>query len=452
MGICVWGERATGSMAFAARVIRAALALFSQPAKALPRAVPCRAVWPFGSREPAGFTKRGFERGDRLGHDHAAARRLWLDRVVLARRPNQLTRDLCARRGPQLGGGASFARTSARPDYACRDAAHPDGYAKGGLGMSEAILFDRDRVERLEDLSDRPRRLSGGRLLWVDLDDRTDESAERVAEAFALDAATRDRLASSSGPAVFHDRGRYLHLTTYAPCDEDGENMVALECVIGENWVITAHEQPVSVLEAFAERAAGSGDTGLLDGPAFVATLLEWVLGAYTAAFERIEKRLEEFDVQAMRGQGSENDIEQLVAMRREVGQLRRALAGHRSALVALTHPELEALGDHASAERFQSLLRRFDSTLQEARDAREAIVGSFDVLIARTGQRTNEIMKVLTLASVILLPGALLAGLMGMNFKVDLFTHPWLFYLVLVLIALVAAVAIGVAKLRDWI
>ena len=42
---------------------------------------------------------------------------------------------------------------------------------------------------------------------------------------------------------------------------------------------------------------------------------------------------------------------------------------------------------------------------MQEARDAREAIVGSFDVLIARGGHRTNEIMKVLTLASVILLP-----------------------------------------------
>ena len=56
---------------------------------------------------------------------------------------------------------------------------------------------------------------------------------------------------------------------------------------------------------------------------------------------------------------------------------------------------------------------------MQEARDAREAIVGSFDVLIARGGHRTNEIMKVLTLTSVILLPGALIAGVMGMNFKV---------------------------------
>ena len=180
------------------------------------------------------------------------------------------------------------------------------------------------------------------------------------------------------------------------------------------------------MLEEFASRASGSGDTGSLDGPTFLAALLEWVLGSYSAAFERIEHRLEEFDVQAMRGDSdAEKDIERLIEMRKQVGKLRRALTAHRSALVALTYPELEALGDYASGERYQSLLRRFESTVQEARDAREAIVGSFDVLIARGGQRTNEIMKVLTLASVILLPGALIAGVMGMNFKVGLFDEP---------------------------
>jgi hypothetical protein len=81
------------------------------------------------------------------------------------------------------------------------------------------------------------------------------------------------------------------------------------------------------VLDEFAERVAGSGDTGSLDGPSFLAALLEWVLGAYTAAFERIEQRLEDFDVHAMRGEGADKDIELLVDMRREVGSLRRALA-----------------------------------------------------------------------------------------------------------------------------
>lgn len=319
--------------------------------------------------------------------------------------------------------------------------------------MSSAILFDRDEVEQLADLEDRPKRLRGSKLLWVDVSERTSECASRVASAFGLEASTRDRLASSEERAVFNDFGRYIHVTTYSPCQEDEkDDLIAMECVVGENWVITAHDRPISVLEAFSERVSGSGDTGVLDGPAFLATLLEWVLGAYSAAFERIEERLEEFDVNAMRGEGKDEDIEQLVSMRREVGVLRRALAAHRSALVALTHPELEALGNNASGERFQSLLQRFEATVQEARDAREAIVGSFDVLIARTGHRTNNVMKVLTLTSVILLPGALLAGAMGMNFHVGLFDTSWVFYVVVALIIAVAPLTLLLARGRSWI
>ena len=216
--------------------------------------------------------------------------------------------------------------------------------------MSEAILFDRDQVERLDDLADRPRRLGSGKLLWVDVDRDSEEEAHRVAEAFGLDSATRECLADSKDRAVFKDHGRYIHVTTYAPDEGDEGELIALECVVGENWVITAHDEPIPVLEEFSSRVSGSGDTGSLDGPGFLAALLEWVLGSYSAAFERIEQRLEEFDIEAMRGnaEGSK-DIERLIEMRREVGKLRRALAAHRSALVSLTHPELEALGDHAS-------------------------------------------------------------------------------------------------------
>lgn len=319
--------------------------------------------------------------------------------------------------------------------------------------MSEAILFDRDQVERLGDLDDRPRRLGRDKLLWVDLDRASEAMPDEVAEAFGLEPSTRDYLASSEQRARFEDHGRYVHVTTYAPREDEEGELHAIECVVGQNWVVTAHDRPIPVLDEFAARVSGSGDTGSLDGPGFLAALLEWVLGSYSTAFERIEERLEEFDVQAMRGEGdTERHIERLVEMRQQVGRLRRALFAHRSALVALTHPELEALGDSGSGELFQSLLGRFEATVQVARDAREAIVASFDVLIARGGQRTNEIMKVLTLTSVILLPGALVAGVMGMNFKVGFFHRAALFWVVVAAILAIAPVTILLAKRRRWI
>jgi Mg2+ and Co2+ transporter CorA len=60
--------------------------------------------------------------------------------------------------------------------------------------------------------------------------------------------------------------------------------------------------------------------------------------------------------------------------------------------------------------------------------------------------------MTVLTLTSVILLPGALLAAVMGMNFKVGLFREAALFWVTVGVIVAIAPIAVGIAKLRDWI
>jgi len=293
-----------------------------------------------------------------------------------------------------------------------------------GYDVSRTILFDRDQVDHLDRLAERPHRLRSSQLLWVDVN--RGEDLDQLVSEFDLNAKTRRSLESPDDSSVFQDYGHYIHVTSHAPRegDDDIDELHAIECLVGHSWVVTVHDEPIPVLEEFAERVSGSGSTGELDGPGFLAALLEWVLGSYTAAFERIEQRLEEFDVTAMRGEGSDDDIELLVELRLQNGKLRRALAAHRTPLVALTHPELEALGDNASGERFRSLFSRFEATLQESRDVREAIVGSFDVLIARGGHQTNQIMKVLTLASVILLPGALLAGVMGMNFKVGFFQN----------------------------
>jgi magnesium transporter len=318
--------------------------------------------------------------------------------------------------------------------------------------MGDAILFDSNEVDHLDGLAERPRRLGRTQLLWVDLHRDSQLDPSDVVRAFDLDEMTASYLTHPHERPAFFDHGHYIHITTYTPREDEEGELHAVECVVGENWVVTSHEQAIPVLEEFAARVSGSGDTGTLDGPSFLAALLEWVLGSYSAAFERMEQRLEEFDVQAMRGAGSEEDIEVLVSMRQQVGKLRRALASHRSALVALTHPELVLLADPRSSERFDSLYSRYEAVVQEARDAREVIVGSFDVLIARGGHHTNEIMKVLTLTSVILLPGALLAGIMGMNFQLGIFDYTALFWVVLALIIAVAPVTLGVAKHRKWI
>jgi Mg2+ and Co2+ transporter CorA len=52
----------------------------------------------------------------------------------------------------------------------------------------------------------------------------------------------------------------------------------------------------------------------------------------------------------------------------------------------------------------------------------------------------------------VLLLPGALIAGVMGMNFQVGLFDHADFFWGVLVVIVALALVTLAAARARRWI
>ena len=319
-----------------------------------------------------------------------------------------------------------------------------------------ALLFDREQVEEVEDWTDRVDRLGRTSILWVDLE-RPDEAAvDEVVESLGLHAESADRLRESKGAPFFADYESYLHVTAYAPSAREGaaHELERVACLVSKRWVVTVHEGEVPVLESFRERAGGSGETGRLDGLEFLANLLDWVLEGYLEAFEGVEVALEKIDSRAMEGRLDEPEdaLGELVELRQEVGRLRRALVSHRRMFLSLTRPELEGMSNATTAERFAALRSRLEEVVQSARDSRDSIVGSFDVLIARTGHRTNEIMKVLTLASVLLLPGALIAGILGMNFKVGFFEHAALFWVVLALIVGIAIATVLAARARRWI
>ena len=79
-------------------------------------------------------------------------------------------------------------------------------------------------------------------------------------------------------------------------------------------------------------------------------------------------------------------------------------------------------------------------------------LIGTFDVHMTRTAQRTNDVMRVLTLASVVLLPAVVVAGVMGMNFKVGFFDDPDSFWIVVGVMIVLAITTIVVARWRRWL
>ena len=175
---------------------------------------------------------------------------------------------------------------------------------------------------------------------------------------------------------------------------------------------------------------------------------------SYFRAFEDVETELEELDSKIMSGipKNVSDELTRLVELRRTIGTLRRALAPHREVIVALAHPELDLLSTETSAERFATIEGRVTQAVEAAREAKESTRGSFDLLVARIGQRTNDIMKLLTLVTVTLLPASVLAGVMGMNFKLGFFDLTWMFWAVIAAMLGIAVLVLSTARKQSWI
>lgn len=94
----------------------------------------------------------------------------------------------------------------------------------------------------------------------------------------------------------------------------------------------------------------------------------------------------------------------------------------------------------------------RLEQTVESVENARELLIGTLDVYMASSAQRTNEVMKALTILSAILLPSVVIAGVMGMNFKMEFFDDTSNFWLAIGSMFGLAVIVLGFSRWRGWI
>jgi magnesium transporter len=320
-----------------------------------------------------------------------------------------------------------------------------------------ARLFDADRPdERLDADLAFESKPTDRQVLWIDLTGNLEpDEAERLAPLLELQQRTLRSLARPVDEPYVAFHRNYLHVRIAAdPSDTDDRPSAWLEVVAGENVVITQHARPISFLDDVDDRIKGDATAGSLSAAAFFTTLVDGAIASYHVAVDAIEEDVDRLDAASLRGSAPAGALRELVHCRRRIAHLRRLLADHRSVFTALGSPELKSVIEDADeAALVAGLAARFESALSAVEESREALLGSFDVYMSQTAHRTNEVMKVLTLATVLLLPGSMIAGLLGMNVLVPLNKDdPMSFWIVVGAIALLAVGIVAVARARRWL
>ena len=87
------------------------------------------------------------------------------------------------------------------------------------------------------------------------------------------------------------------------------------------------------------------------------------------------------------------------------MARIRRALSEHRELVSWPAHTDFSDVMTESAQRHFAAVAERFAQAMGAADVTRDALSGSFDLLMSRVAQRTNDTVRILTVVSVSLLP-----------------------------------------------
>jgi magnesium transporter len=143
--------------------------------------------------------------------------------------------------------------------------------------------------------------------------------------------------------------------------------------------------------------------------------------------------------------------VREISWVRRDIIALQRIVKPQIAIVSNLEHKDRPVIREELDVY-FGDILDHLYRAWDMLEDYRDVIEGLSDTANTLTSYRINEVMKILTIISVIMLPLTLLSGIYGMNINLPLAQHPMSFVLILLLMAVVAGGMLLYFRKRRWI
>jgi magnesium transporter len=293
---------------------------------------------------------------------------------------------------------------------------------------------------------------SDTQLLWIDLASTGKECLQTIWSACELPMAALAFAEKGTTPNV-ETQGEYFWLRVVAASTEASHQLsgAVLTLVAGCNRLISIHDAELPFLEALRNRENAGCSIGRLSAESFVSSLLDAQLATYFDAVSEYEKAIESLENDILAGKGSATLVE-LRRLRRWASRLRRMLAPHRAVFGSLSRPDFRPSESKTTERHFAAIDTRFERAMDMVENARDLVLGSFELFSSQTALQTNASMKVLTFATVITGGLATLVGVLGMNFDAGFFkTQDLGFWIAIAGLASLTVAAMALGRWRRW-
>jgi magnesium transporter len=275
-----------------------------------------------------------------------------------------------------------------------------------------------------DDPRDLPRLRGQFPVVWINVDGvEHADTVRTIGEGFGLHKlALEDVMHVTQRPKVEPYDG-HLFIVVKMARRAPALDMEQVAIFLGPDFVITFQEHPGDVFDVVRERLRAGYSRIRTAGADYTAyALLDAIIDNYFPVVEEYVDELECLEDDIVE-RPSHACIHRLHDIKRELMALRRAIWPMREALNVL----LRDPGELVSTDTLVYLRDCQDHSFQIldlVENFREVAASLTDLYISTVGNRTNDIMKVLTIFAAIFIPLSFITGLYGMNLEHP--DHAW--------------------------
>jgi magnesium transporter len=295
-------------------------------------------------------------------------------------------------------------------------------------------------------------------FVWIDLTEYAAEDLHELAALLQLHpSAVRGTLASWHRPRLaIYPTHFYVSATVVRPDPVAYRVEVGqLDVYVGNNFLVSVHKQPLPFGEHLHERAYHSPELVALDAGYMLYLVLDETLAYYEEVNRSLQNTIQRLEERALRDP-SDSFLEDLLRVKRYVFALAQLAEQHRDVFVALLRPDFPWIAATPVEEYFRDLESRLARLVDLLASAQNAVNGAFDIYVSHMAHRTNQVIKLLTMVSTVLLPSTLVLGLFGTNIATSIRSVPAgtpLGFIVMVVTMVVVSLGVLAAfRRRDWL
>jgi magnesium transporter len=314
-----------------------------------------------------------------------------------------------------------------------------------------------EKVEENFTAADLPGLLKDKSLtIWVDMEDPTPEDDEILLDAFGLHPlVVEDCRAERHHPKIeeFPDYLYFIMHGVRADTSAQRFNTIELDGVLGSNYVITYHLDRFRSIDNMKQRVRNSPIT-CQRGPTFLLhQILDQIVDFYSPVLDDFDERISNLEDNIFSLKTPDNSIlEEIMSLKRSVLRLRRISSKQLDILYRMSHGQY-VLIDEQALPFFRDIYDHLVRITDLAESYRDLISGALDAYLSVISNRMNEIMKVLTIFSAVMLPLTFIAGVYGMNFdEIPELHTKYGYFVVWIVMITIATGMLGFFWHRGWI